>query len=242
VQFALTKSSWLAVAMLMALPMWGQPAEGPQFEVATVKPNPSPGGISVLIPANAKLLGRNVTLMRLIGFAYDLNEPRIAGPSWLVSDAFDIQAKGQVGAKDADIKLMTRALLAERFGLQFHREARTARVYLLVRGGGAVKMTPAEEPQRPNPKIPPGPHHTMGGDWTMEQLAAYLSKATSVPVIDKTGDARKFHCYLWWGNNQEADPNIFQAIKEQMGLRLEAGKGLVEFLVVDRVNRTPSEN
>lgn len=232
----------IVAAMFLCLPVWAQPAAGPEFEAAWVKPNPSTGGISVLIPANAKLLGKQVTLMQLISFAYDLSYARISGPSWLDSVAFDIQAKGQVGAKDAGIRLMTRALLAERFGLQCHSETKSARVYFLVSASGGLKLVPADEPQRPHPKFPPGPHRTMGGDGTMGELATQLSRAVAVPVIDRTGVAGKFHYYLWWGNNPETDPDILQAVQEQLGLKLQSGKSDVEVLVIDRVSRTPSEN
>jgi uncharacterized protein (TIGR03435 family) len=40
-------------------------------------------------------LGKQVTLMRLISFAYDIPYARISGPSWLDSTAFDVQAKGK---------------------------------------------------------------------------------------------------------------------------------------------------
>jgi uncharacterized protein (TIGR03435 family) len=228
-------------AALIGVPVWAQPAARPQFEAASVKPNPAVE-MSVLIPANAKLLARHVSLMRLIGFAYDLSSARINGPSWLESETFDIQAKGKVGAKDADIRVMTQTLLAERFGLQCHRETKTARVYFLVPGGGELRITPADKPQPPHPKFPPGTHSTMGGDVTMEELAAVLGKLAGAPVIDRTGVAGKFHYYLWCCGNPDSDPDVFQAVKEQLGLKLQAGNSDVEFLVIDRLNKTASAN
>jgi uncharacterized protein (TIGR03435 family) len=229
------------VAAVFCLPVWAQPAKAPQFEVASVKPNPAVE-MSVLLPGKARLRGRHVSLTRLIGFAYDLSSARINGPSWLDSESFDVEAKGPAGATDTDLRMMTRALLAERFGLQCHHETKEARVFLLVGAGGELKMTPADEPQRPHPKFPPGPHRTMGGDGTMEELATQLSRAAAVPVIDRTGVAGKFHYYLWWGDSQETDPDLFQAVKEQLGLKLQPASSDVEFLVIDRVSKTPSAN
>jgi uncharacterized protein (TIGR03435 family) len=240
----LAGASCLTAAMFLCLPAWAQPAAGPEFDVASVKPDPSVGVISALLPAPAqgKLLAKHVSLMHLISFAYDLSYARISGPSWLDSEAFDIQAKGQAGSKDADMRQMMRALLAGRFGLQCHRETKEARVYLLVPASGSLKMVPADQPTPHRPNFPPSPHRTMGGDGTMAELATQLSRAVTVPVIDRTGVAGKFHYYLWWGDNPDTDPDIFQAVKDQLGLKLQAGKSDVEFLVIDRVNKTPSEN
>ncbi|MDR3699110.1 MAG: TIGR03435 family protein [Candidatus Sulfopaludibacter sp.] len=238
----MTGNLLIVAAMFLCLSVWAQPSAGPEFDAAWVKPNPSTNELSVLIPANAKLLAKHVSLMRLISFAYDIPYARISGPSWLDADAFDIQAKGKFGSKDADVRLMTRALLAERFGLQCHRETKEARVYFLVPGGGGFKLVPADEPTPHRPNFPPSPHSTMGGDGTMEDLASHLSRYAGAPVIDRTEVAGEFHYYLWWGRNPETDPDIFQAVKEQLGLKLQAGKDNVEFLVVDHASRTPTEN
>jgi uncharacterized protein (TIGR03435 family) len=40
----------------------------------------------------------------------------------------------------------------------------------------------------------------------------------------------------------ELGPSIVEALDEQLGLGLEAGKRPVEYLVIDHVERTPSEN
>jgi uncharacterized protein (TIGR03435 family) len=47
---------------------------------------------------------------------------------------------------------------------------------------------------------------------------------------------------LWWGDSQETDPDLFQAVKEQLGLKLQPASSDVEFLVIDRVSKTPSAN
>jgi len=231
----------IVAAMFLCRPVWAQPAAGPEFEAAWVKPNPSIE-LSALIPANGKLLGKCVTLMRLISFAYDVPFARISGPPWLDSPAFDVQAKGKVGAKDAEIRLMTRTLLAQRFGLECHREIRRGRVYFLVLSGDRVRMVSADEPQPPNPKLPRSFHPMITGDVTIEEFAAVLSRYVAVPVVDRTGVSGKFHFYFWWGTNPETDPDIFQAVKEELGLKLESGKSDVEFLVIDRVSKTPTEN
>ena len=87
---------------------------------------------------------------------------------------------------------------------------------------------------------------------TMEWLAEMLSSQLGVPVTDATGLAGNYEVSLFWGygggRNTTADaevdagPTIFEAVQSQLGLKLERKKGPVEILVVDHVEKTPSEN
>jgi uncharacterized protein (TIGR03435 family) len=43
-------------------------------------------------------------------------------------------------------------------------------------------------------------------------------------------------------NPEELGPSLMTALQEQLGLRLEAKKGTVELLVIDRFEKTPTEN
>ena len=71
------------------------------------------------------------------------------------------------------------------------------------------------------------------------------------PVIDKTGLTGKFDFDLTWrpdlqqvggqGVTNSDVPDIFTALQEQLGLKLESSKGPVEVLVIDSVSR-PTEN
>jgi bla regulator protein blaR1 len=91
-------------------------------------------------------------------------------------------------------------------------------------------------------------------------LAAQLSSIVRRPVIDKTGLTGTFDVHLRWARDPEptgirppddsaaptpspepAGPSIFDAMQEQLGLKLESGRGPVEYLIVDHVER-PSAN
>jgi uncharacterized protein (TIGR03435 family) len=59
-------------------------------------------------------------------------------------------------------------------------------------------------------------------------------------VVDRTGVNGKFDVDLKW--TPEEDRDIFIALQEQLGLKLESGRAPVEFIVIDRAERIPTGN
>jgi uncharacterized protein (TIGR03435 family) len=127
----------------------------PGFEVASVKlsdPNPgSPlGMIPMVLPAgNGRFTATNVPLRLLIRMAYGVNDFQIdGGPSWQMSQRFDITAKaedGFAGGQQAML-LMLKSLLAERFKLKVHTEVRDAPVSTLLIASDDGKLGPRLKP------------------------------------------------------------------------------------------------
>jgi len=91
---------------------------------------------------------------------------------------------------------------------------------------------------------------------TMAQLAGYLSRVRGVEreVFDRTGVEGRFDFNVEWTPLQQpattvegtasatsGGPSIFTALQEQLGLKLEAARGPVRVLVVDRIAR-PTQN
>ena len=79
------------------------------------------------------------------------------------------------------------------------------------------------------------------------KFADLLSSHLGRPVIDKTGLPGSYDFVLYFapeGMNPDTatDPGIFSALQEQLGLRLEGGKGPIEMVVVDRAQAVPTEN
>jgi uncharacterized protein (TIGR03435 family) len=80
-------------------------------------------------------------------------------------------------------------------------------------------------------------------------LTGFLSEVLDRTVVNKTGLTGAFDFHLEWSPQRteplQADdvsaPSIFTAIQEHLGLKLEAGKGAVDFLMIDRADK-PSEN
>lgn len=103
------------------------------------------------------------------------------------------------------------------------------------------------------PKIEPEERRLGGRNVPLSLLASSLPWQTGLvvigrPVIDRTGLAGNFDFQLSWMpedtsevNNSESGGTFREALKNQLGLKLEPAIGPVEFLVIDHVVR-PSQN
>jgi uncharacterized protein (TIGR03435 family) len=129
---------------------------------------------------------------------------------------------------------------------------------------------PQPAPGQPRPRVCGSRVTALDGTFdmygaTMADLSIQLAIRLDRDVIDKTGIAGMFDIHLdvsradlaprfvAGGEVGQADPStpvvatdptgpsIFTALQQQLGLKLESGKGPVEFLVIDHVEK-PSEN
>ena len=83
---------------------------------------------------------------------------------------------------------------------------------------------------------------------TMEEFARRLTPYAQRPLIDATGLAGKYDFDVHWVadsgrvNDQPDGLDLFSALQSQLGLKLEAKRGMVPVLVVDHAERAPTEN
>jgi len=89
----------------------------------------------------------------------------------------------------------------------------------------------------------------------MDSFALWITRAGGLdgPLLNKTGLMGYFHFHVEFLSNRKPGdpgftptddppfPSVFTALKQQLGLKVEAGKGPREFLVVDHLEK-PSEN
>jgi uncharacterized protein (TIGR03435 family) len=126
------------------------PAE-PRFEVVSIKPQtdsrPARG-----VSSPDRFSEPDTTLHSLIEDAYELAPAQIVGgPEWIASRRFAIEAKATGKPSRAEMRLMVRTLLAQRFKLRTHTETRELPVYVLERLrpngplGPALRATPTSE-------------------------------------------------------------------------------------------------
>lgn len=120
----------------------------PAFEVASIKPNTSGGGGSSIRASTGRITMDNVHLKKVTLWAYGIPDDReyaLAGPDWLTTGRFNIQATFPPDTQPQQVRLMTRTLLAARFKLALHRETRQMAVYALVPGKNGPKLRAAED-------------------------------------------------------------------------------------------------
>jgi uncharacterized protein (TIGR03435 family) len=238
------------------------PADAPTFDVASIRahtPVPHERNHIYSSSNDGNFRTVNVSLEALMQYAFDIPESRILdAPAW-TSQPFDIDAKSDDALNQRlhdlpsdqarPIKLaMIQSLLADRFALKTHREQRELPLYNLVIAKGGSKLVPS---QSGGLTINHGRGYLNGKGITAAVLAQELARDSGRVIIDKTGLTGRFDVDIRWQpdgeppvllNGEDAGlPSLFTALQEQLGLRLEPGKGPVEVLVVDSVQQ-PTPN
>lgn len=206
----------------------------------------------------------NMTLRSCIEWAYGLRPLQIAGPAWLNEARFDINAKAaDRNADDDQLRLMVRAMLADRFGFRAHHEEKEQQVFELTIAKNGPKFHAAgiKDASRFNESADDGASGfsedktgALATHVTMAEVANKISELLDRIVIDKTGLTGRYDFRLDLTpymtpdadgkNGTKADimSILFAGFNDQLGLKLEAGRETVDLLIVDSVNRTPTEN
>lgn len=146
-------------------------AEGPEFEVASIKPYVPPSGNQVFMigarggPGTADpthITSSGMNLRTILQQAYGVKNFQVSGPDTLDSLRFDFAVVVPEGATKEQVQVMWRNLLATRFGMKIHIDQKEFAVDDLVVGPKGHKLTPATEdgsvtPDPAAPPPPPGP-------------------------------------------------------------------------------------
>ena len=244
------------VAQTAAMP--AQPAE---FDVASVKLHTSDDQRMMMVAQpGGRFVAANVPLRLVIRTAYQLQDDQIVGgPAWLATDRFDIEARasGMPGAPTAQLLTMLQSLLADRFKLTTHREMRELPIFVLERArrdgplGAGLRPTSCPElavdlsqPRR-CVNISNGFGVLTVRGMPFSQITPYLAPYLNRVVVDRTGLDGRYDIALKWEPEQPGasprttepratdSPSIFTAIQEQLGLKLDSDRGMVEVLVID---------
>ena len=254
-----------AVAMLPAF------AQQPKFEIADVHASATQmsffHGFGAVIHEGL-YVNRDATLLSLIAAAYGVSEDNIAGgPGWVSSELFDVIAKVPEGTTSETANLMLQDLLADRFGLVVHHGTHALPRYILTVSKNGAKLKPASEsgtpgcqPQQQKPPAPGGnagepsniPNirwscHNLTGAAIAENLRRISVGYLDHDVIDSTKlegswdfDLEVTPRFALSGNSS-SPVSFFDALEKQLGLKLEQQNVELPSLVIDHINRKPTE-
>jgi uncharacterized protein (TIGR03435 family) len=191
----------------------------------------------------------HTNLQSLIARAYGVPYGKIrGGPVWLSSQHYDLAAKVEGNARltKKQMQLLLQNLLKERVHLAVHSERRVVPGYAMPIAKGGSKL-------KPNTGAPFA--GTDAGfdlkfqDASPELIAGIIEHAVRQPVVDKTGLAGTYDFHLIFTRDDHPSDaphqdfgDIFTAIQEQLGLKLVRQQVPVDYLVIDHVEKVPTEN
>ena len=221
-------------------------APPPAFEVASVKLAPQGAGrVDFVVQPGGKLEVTNQTLCVILMQAYSVKKYQIVGgPPWLDTDRFHIVATppAQTNPDREHVMAMLRSLLAERFQLKLHTESREGDVFALTVAKSGPKLNPPEGDRpfiglsRLTPPELPGVKYALETKRaSMALFADHLSGELRCPVFNRTALDGEFSFRVEYSidDNPDTGPAISEALREQLGLKLEKTKGPIETLVID---------
>jgi uncharacterized protein (TIGR03435 family) len=228
-----------------------------EFEVATIKPHPAGGGNITIGGPPGKYQATNVSAKLLVEQAFSLPDEQVTGgPPWVESQSYDVNAKvtddcwqhlSKLHKEDREkaMELMLQSLLKERFKLTISHHPKELMVYALVVARGGSKLRPAGSPKQDQPSG----SFLMGVDQRdapIGDLARFLSGYLGRTVVDGTGLTGRYDVSLLVPVPEQNTPDasttaLFQALQDQLGLKLVSRREVVDSLVIDHLEQ-PSEN
>ena len=241
-----------------------------QFEVAVVKPtgDRSAPGLIVHLPGERGYRGVNMALFDYLRVAFQVRPEQISAPDWISTENFDLQGKADRTCTADELHTMLQQLLIERFHIRLHRASKDVSGYRLAVEPGGHKMRdhdPEDAQMFPIQAGPGGAHD--GKNVSMQYLAFFLSGELGQAVVDDTGLKGHYDFNAKWDmpgvmaapppppapgggpplseimNSRIAGAGIpvFDALRKQLGLRLEKAKVPAPQIVIDHIEKL-SEN
>jgi uncharacterized protein (TIGR03435 family) len=183
----------------------------------------------------------------MIHAAFHLPQGSLSGVSgWMQSDRYDIDAKAAASSTFDEDLMMLRALLIERFQLRFHTETRQSTTLVLVIAKNGPKFHQSKDDGAGGKeRIDIRPTEISGLNIPFGHFVSVLAAQLKRTVTNATGLSGKFDLSLKYVRDDAPDsatgPTLFAALEDQLGLKLESRKGLLEVMVIDSAAK-PSEN
>ena len=247
------------VRVLIVLAALTGTAFGQAFEVASIRESDPaaarPGIRSTIEPNPGSLTMRNTTLREAIRWAYDEPGARIGvleGPEWADTIRYNIVARPTAASSDRELRVMVRALLADRFKLVVRAEKRESAVHFLTVDPKGHKLQPSKA--KGTRRVQPDATGIAFENVTMSDFQQFLSSTRGVnqPVINRTALDGQFDfklAILTGADTEEARKAaidggnliVFSDALKEVGLRLDPGKIPLDVITIEKAER-PSEN
>jgi len=198
-------------------------AKLPRFEVASVRPGDPKSSTQRVDFPPGRFVQENTTLVNIVSIAFDVPPSNLADPlpDVVTREPFSIEARMPVGSSAADLRLMLRSLLIDRFKLRAHVVSREQDAYALTVASPDRKLGPQmrssgvdcvarAEAQRRNQPVSPQPEGSKPcgvkvapgridlGGMPVPTLAQMLSRQAGRPVVDRTGLGGPFDVDMQW--------------------------------------------
>ncbi len=213
------------------------------FDAASVRPSRAAcQGRWDFSIAHCGVTAVNAPLLRIISRAFNLTDDRVSGPAWLDTECYEIRAKSGADTPDSDVRQMLQSLLTERFHLIVQREQEERPVFVLLVDKGGPKIKPYGDRTSASTSAD---GRTLFMARHIPDLCERIGKVVGQPVIDKTGLDGDYLIRLTYPRFDSGDaevPNIFAAVRDQLGLRLESQRAMVDTLKIVSIDRTPTAN
>jgi len=188
-------------------------------------------------------------------------------PVWAEADKYDLTALSDADSQSSETfwRAMLQRYLVEYFKLSFHRDTLELPLYVLTSSGTGPKLTRSKgDPNRlPTLSVTLGGTNAVNANLAaviatnanMADLAGVMQRLVlEWPVVDQTGIVGKYDFALNWTpdgsqfgdarakiptptDTGNAPPDLFTAIQDQIGLKLEVVRAPSEVLVLDRVEK-----
>jgi uncharacterized protein (TIGR03435 family) len=261
------RTAVFAAGCIVAIAQSGPSGNSPVFEVASIKRSQTDEPSKFAALSGGRMSATGVSVRALIRAAYEVQDFQISGgASWIGTEKYTIEARGESAADASQTRLMLRALLAERFQLKIHTDRREipALALLKAKAGGefASNLTLVDgascdsQPSSASPcgRITGSKTGLKGERVSMAEFAQALSGMLRRTVVDRTALAGRFNLRVDFEPSaapteptSQPDDGIagasafVTALREQLGLKLETTKSAAEIIVIDSTTR-PSDN
>ncbi len=248
---------WLSV-LVSASAVLAQTEKKPSFEVVAIKPASPPmpqnprdaAGLFAFKVDGAHVEIRGFPPLTIIARAFRVPTQRVVAPDFARSQYFEIRATLPEGADPDQVPEMLQSMLAERFKLAYHREMREYTLDVLSVGKGGMKLPRLPDNTPPSSKRTPlgegGTHIVQVG--TISSFFPVMNSFGGLNLLDETGLPG---IYSWVRDEQRAEPGMtykdvvqdaFRNMISSAGLKLETRKVPQDTIVVDHLEKVPTEN